>query len=326
MFFLGLESSANKIGIGIVKKDGTILANVRKTFCAPVGEGFRPSETADHHRSNAISLVHEAILKANITPGDIKAICYTKGPGMGSPLEVCAILGRTLSQLWDVPLIPVNHCVAHIEMGRVVTGAKHPVVLYVSGGNTQVIARSGSRYSIFGETLDIAAGNCIDRFARLVGISNDPAPGLNVEISARSGSKYIPLPYVVKGMDVSFSGIITKVEELVGKYRVEDLSFSVQETVFSMLTEITERALSQCESREVLIVGGVACNLRLQQMVGDMARMRGATVCAMDDRYCIDNGAMIAYAGSLIENRSIPIEKATISQRYRTDQVVVDWE
>ena len=326
MFFLGLESSANKIGVGIVQKDGTILANVRKTFCAPLGEGFRPSETADHHRRNAIALVQEAFKIANITPSDIKAICYTMGPGMGSPLEVCAILGRTLSQLWNVPLIPVNHCVAHIEMGRVVTHAKHPVVLYVSGGNTQVIARSGDRYSIFGETLDIAAGNCIDRFARLVGISNDPAPGLNVELSAREGHKYIPLPYVVKGMDVSFSGIITKVEELVGKYRVEDLFFSVQETVFSMLTEITERALAHCESSEVLIVGGVGCNKRLQEMVGDMARMRGASVCAMDDRYCIDNGAMIAYAGSLIENRSIPIEKATISQRYRTDEVFIDWE
>ncbi|KAH0806272.1 putative Glycoprotein endopeptidase KAE1 [Histomonas meleagridis] len=173
----------------------------------------------------------------------------------------------------------------------------------------------------FGETLDIAAGNCIDRYARLVGISNDPAPGLNVELSARQGKKYIALPYVVKGMDVSFSGILTKVEELISQseYSVEDLSFSVQETVFSMLTEITERALAHCESNEVLIVGGVGCNRRLQEMVGDMARMRGATVCAMDDRYCIDNGAMIAYAGSLIEHRSIPIEKGdnftTISNR-----------
>ncbi|KAH0784981.1 putative tRNA N6-adenosine threonylcarbamoyltransferase [Histomonas meleagridis] len=234
MYFLGLESSANKIGIGIVQKDGTILANVRKTFCAPLGEGFRPSETADHHRSNAIPLVLEAFKVSGITPRDIKAICYTMGPGMGSPLEVCALLGRTLSQLWDIPLIPVNHCVAHIEMGRVVTGSRHPVVLYVSGGNTQVIARSGDRYNIFGETLDIAAGNCIDRYARLVGISNDPAPGLNVELSARQGKKYIALPYVVKGMDVSFSGILTKVEELISQseYSVEDLSFSVQETVF----------------------------------------------------------------------------------------------
>ncbi|OHS99569.1 putative tRNA threonylcarbamoyladenosine biosynthesis protein OSGEP [Tritrichomonas foetus] len=326
MRILGLESSANKVGIGIVSEDGTIYANVRRTFCAPPGEGFRPSETADHHRAHVLALIKEALTVANLTPRDITAIAYTMGPGMGSPLEVCAIVGRTLAQLWDVPLIPVNHCVAHIEMGRVVTHAEHPVVLYVSGGNTQVIARSGGRYNIFGETLDIAAGNCIDRFARLVGLPNEPAPGLNVELAAEKGSKFIPLPYVVKGMDVSFSGILAAVEDLVGKHSVEDLCYSVQETCFAMLTEITERALAHCESTEVLIVGGVACNKRLQKMVGDMAAMRGATVCAMDERYCIDNGAMIAYTGSLMVNRAIPIEEATIVQRYRTDEVTVDWK
>ena len=322
---LGIESSANKIGVGIVKEDGTILANIRETFCGPPGEGFRPSETADHHRQHAVHLVRDALTKANLTPKEIDMIAYTKGPGMGSPLEVGAIVARTLSQLWNKPLIPVNHCVAHIEMGRVVTHAVHPVILYVSGGNTQVIARSGNRYNIFGETLDIAAGNCIDRFARLVNLPNAPAPGYNVEQSAKKGKNFIPLPYVVKGMDVSFSGILTSVEGLVGKYSVEDLCFSVQETVFAMLVEITERALAHCESDEVLIVGGVACNVRLQEMVGKMAEMRGAKVFAMDERYCIDNGAMIAYTGFLMKH-PISIEEATICQRYRTDEVIVDWD
>lgn len=326
MIVLGIESSANKIGVGIVKDDGTILANVRATFCAPSGEGFRPSETADHHRSKCIGLIKQAFEEAGMTPKDITAIAYTKGPGMGTALMVGAITARTLSQLWGIPLLPVNHCVAHIEMGRVVTGAKHPVVLYVSGGNTQVIARSGDRYLIFGETLDIAAGNCIDRVARLLNLSNDPAPGLNVELEARKSKNFIQLPYVVKGMDVSFSGILTAVGDLVGKHPVADICYSVQEIIFAMMTEITERALAHCESNEVLIVGGVACNLRLQEMVGAMAAARGATLYAMDQRYCIDNGAMIAYTGSLMSNRAIPIEEATIHQRFRTDEVEVDWE
>lgn len=326
MRILGIESSANKVGIGIVSEDGTIYANVRRTFSAPPGEGFRPAETAEHHRSQILPAVHEALATASLTPRDLTAIAYTMGPGMGAPLEVGAIVGRVLSQLWRLPLIPVNHCVAHIEMGRVVTSSRNPIVLYVSGGNTQVIARSGGRYSIFGETLDIAAGNCIDRFCRAVGLPNAPAPGLNVEIAARRGTQYIPLPYLVKGMDVSFSGLLTNVAELIGKHAVDDLCFSLQETVFAMLTEITERAIAHCEGTEVLIVGGVACNLRLQKMVGDMAEMRGARLCAMDERYCIDNGAMIAYAGSLIVDRAVPVEKATISQRYRTDDVEVTWE
>ena len=87
---------------------------------------------------------------------------------MGGPLTCVALVARTLSLLHDIPLVAVNHCIGHIEMGRLVTRAKNPVVLYVSGGNTQVIAYSDRRYRIFGETIDIAVGNCLDRFARII--------------------------------------------------------------------------------------------------------------------------------------------------------------
>lgn len=100
---------------------------------------------------------------------------------MGPPLAVGALVARTLSLMHDIPLIGVNHCIAHIEMGRLVTKIKHPTVLYVSGGNTQVIAYCSKRYRIFGETIDTAVGNCLDRFARVLNISNDPAPGYNIE-------------------------------------------------------------------------------------------------------------------------------------------------
>jgi len=100
-------------------------------------------------------------------------------------------------------------------MGRLATNSQNPTILYVSGGNTQVIAYSEQKYRIFGETLDIAIGNCLDRFARIIGLSNDPSPGYNIEQLAKKGKNYIELPYVVKGMDVSFSGILTYVEDLV---------------------------------------------------------------------------------------------------------------
>ena len=90
---------------------------------------------------------------------DIDILCYTKGPGMAQPLSVGAIVTRTLAQLYDKPIVGVNHCIGHIEMGRVVTGAQNPTILYVSGGNTQVIAYAQQTYQIFGETLDIAVGN-----------------------------------------------------------------------------------------------------------------------------------------------------------------------
>ena len=202
---LGIEGSANKLGVGIVTSDGEILANPRDTYITPPGTGFSPNATTQHHREKIIELLLKALKLANITLNNIDLFCYTKGPGIAGPLSVGALVIRTLSQLYNKPVIGVNHCVGHIEMGRCVTKAENPTVLYVSGGNTQVIAYSEGRYRIFGETIDMAIGNCLDKFARLIKLSNDPAPGYNIEQCAKLGKNYIPLPYTVKGMDVSFS-------------------------------------------------------------------------------------------------------------------------
>jgi N6-L-threonylcarbamoyladenine synthase len=207
------------------------------------------------------------------------------------------------------------------------------VVLYVSGGNTQVIAYSNRRYRIFGETIDIAVGNCLDRFARVLQLSNDPSPGYNIEQLALEGKKYIELPYIVKGMDVSFSGILTFIEKVAsqklanGELTPADLCYSLQETIFAMLVETTERAMAHCGADTVLIVGGVGCNKRLQSMMQSMVEDRGASLCAMDHRYCIDNGAMIAQAGifSYQMNLITPLSEATCTQRYRTDAMEIIW-
>lgn len=217
-------------------------------------------------------------------------------------------------------------------MGRLITNAKNPTVLYVSGGNTQVIAYSRKHYRIFGETIDIAVGNCLDRFARVLQLSNDPSPGYNIEQMAKKGQKYIPLPYCVKGMDVSFSGILSFLEErtatlLKEDCTKEDLCFSLQETIFAMLVETTERALAHCNSSEVLIVGGVGCNIRLQEMMGEMCNERGAKLFATDERFCIDNGIMIAHAGAEMFRAKLSTkwEDTFITQRYRTDEVETIW-
>jgi len=268
---------------------------------------------------------------------EITAIAFTQGPGMGGPLRACAVAARTIASLWGKPMIGVNHCVGHIEMGRVCTGVDDPVVLYVSGGNTQVIAYKNQRYRIFGETIDIAVGNCLDRFARACNISNDPSPGYNIEVEARKGGKFIDLPYVVKGMDVSFSGLLTSVQKIAkeklnqseedGGVSVSDLCFSLQETVFAMLIEISERAMAHVRSKELLIVGGVGCNKRLQEMAAKMCEQRGAVLSKMDSRYCIDNGAMIGQAGifAFLQGERTPINETECSQRFRTDAVEVVW-
>ncbi|ENN81462.1 hypothetical protein HUJ04_000968 [Dendroctonus ponderosae] len=328
---LGFEGSANKLGVGIIK-DGVVLSNPRKTFITPPGEGFMPKETAQHHRENVLEVLKLALDQAKISTADIDVVCYTKGPGMGAPLATVAIVARTVAQLWNKPLLGVNHCIGHIEMGRLITGAKNPTVLYVSGGNTQIIAYARKRYRIFGETIDIAIGNCLDRFARVLKISNDPSPGYNIEQLSKKGSKYVPLPYCVKGMDVSFSGILSYLEErtdslLKQGFSPEDMCFSLQETIFAMLVETTERALAHCNSSEVLIVGGVGCNLRLQEMMGDMCKERGAKLFATDERFCIDNGVMIAHAGYEMFKSGVRMEwkDSFVTQRFRTDEVETTW-
>lgn len=328
---IGFEGSANKLGIGILK-DNEILANCRRTYISPPGMGFLPKETSLHHRKNVLSLLEEVLNKSGIKPEEIDVVCYTKGPGMGAPLASVAIVARTVAQIWNKPLLGVNHCIGHIEMGRFITGADNPILLYVSGGNTQIIAYSRKKYRIFGETIDIAVGNCLDRFARVLKLSNDPSPGYNIECLARKGSKYLPLPYCVKGMDVSFSGILTYIEEKSNKllnegYTPEDLCYSLQETVFAMLVETTERAMAHVGSNEVLIVGGVGCNLRLQKMMEIMCEERGAKLYATDERFCIDNGLMIAKAGMEMfkSGWKMKWEDSGITQRYRTDEVEVTW-
>lgn len=351
---IGLEGSANKLAVGVIKhflgelgpdNRAQVLANVRDTYITPPGEGFLPRDTARHHRNHVVRVIKEALKDAQIDDiSEVDCICFTQGPGMGAPLQSVALAARAISVMWKKPLIGVNHCIGHIEMGREITGAENPVVLYVSGGNTQVIAYSHQRYRIFGETLDIAVGNCLDRFARTLKIPNDPSPGYNIEQMAKRGKNFVPIPYTIKGMDLSMSGILAYIDNIAHdlfngkntknvitksgeKITPEDLCFSLQETLFAMLVEITERAMAHVNSNQVLIVGGVGCNERLQQMMELMAGDRGGSVYATDERFCIDNGIMIAHAGLLAYRTGFetPIDDSVCTQRFRTDDVFVKW-
>jgi len=321
---LGIEATAEKLGIGILDSEGNILAN--RTKHQPLKGGIHPREAAQHHAENLRPLLDLALQDAGLAMGDIELIAFSRGPGMGPCLRVAAVAARTLSLKHGIPLVGVNHCIGHIEIGRLKTEAKDPLTLYVSGGNTQVIAFEGGRYRVFGETLDIAIGNCIDQFARNLDLGAPGGPV--VERLARKGS-YVPLPYTVKGMDLSFSGLLTAATGAARTEgnRIEDVCFSLQETAFAMITEVTERALAHTEKEEVLMAGGVAVNSRLQEMVRTMARERGAGFFVPPGDVLGDNGAMIAWTGILMHRSGIThrLEETRVEQRYRTDQVEVTW-
>ncbi|KRH93163.1 putative metalloprotease with chaperone activity (RNAse H/HSP70 fold) [Pseudoloma neurophilia] len=330
MKVIGIESSANKLGIALIE-NGNIIFNARRTHITAPGLGFIPSETAMHHYKNAVPLLKELVKTTGVKLKDIDLITFTRGPGMAGPLQVGALVARTLSVFLNKPIVPVNHCIAHIEMGIEYCKAKNPIILYASGGNTQIIAYCSSGYKIIGETLDIAVGNCLDRFARYAKISNDPSPGYNLEQLAKKSKVYKKIPYVVKGMDMSLAGIVPYIEQ---KYpdpdqeTVESLCYSLQETIFAALVEVTERAMALQNSKEVLICGGVGCNERLQQMMQIMCQERNSIVHSMNDSYCVDNGAMIAHTGTIMYKSGLrfTLKDTDVTQRWRTDKVDVTWK
>jgi N6-L-threonylcarbamoyladenine synthase/protein kinase Bud32 len=330
LYCLGIESTADDFSVGIISFNGEILANQISAYIPEKG-GIHPREAARHHTEVAGKVLEEAFQKAGVKPGEISVIAFSQGPGLGPCLRTGATAARALASSLQIPLVGVNHCVAHIEIGKFVTGAKDPVTLYVSGGNTIVSSFEAGLYRVLGETLDIAVGNCLDVFARKVNLhQEDGAPfGAVVEGLAARGRKFISLPYTVKGMDLSFSGLLTAATKAFreGKYRLEDLCFSLQETAFSMLTEVTERALAHTEKSEILLTGGCAANKRLQRMLQMVCKEHNSKFYGVPKQYALDNGAMIAWTGILAHQSGIrlPIDKSFVKIKWRLDEVPVLW-
>jgi len=329
MICLGIEGTAHSIGIGIIKNNNgkcEVLSNVIKIY-RPEKGGIHPREAANHHAENIADLINESVDKSKVDFSDIDLVSFSQGPGLGPCLRTAATAARALSLTLKKPIIGVNHCVAHIEIGKgTLENCTDPVLLYTSGANTQVIAFAEGRYRVFGETLDIGIGNCLDKFGRNVGLGFPSGP--KIEQLALKGKKYLELPYSIKGMDIAFSGLLTAAEQYFSKgEKLEDICYSIQETTFSALTEVTERAMAHTEKNQVLLGGGVAANKRLRDMVQTMAKERGASFYVPTKDLCIDNGAMIAWLGSLMHNSGtrMKIEDTNIDQRFRTDMVDVTW-
>lgn len=323
---LGIESTADNLGIGIITSEQEILSNYIKIHVPSQG-GIHPREAARHHSENMGKAIKLALEQAGITIRQVDIITFAQGPGLGPCLRTGATGARALSLYLNKPLVGVNHCIAHVEIGRMVAGAKDPLTLYVSGGNTIVSGYESGRYRIFGETLDIAIGNCLDTFARIAGL--DYPGGPDIERKANNGENLIQLPYTVKGMDLSYSGLLTSItsELKTGKHTIEDLCFSLQETAYAMLGEITERALAHTGKNELLLTGGVAANKRLSEIIQDIAINHGASSHIVPIRLAADNGAMIAWTGLIAYETGFvtKIDNSHVNPNWRMDQVNIPW-
>ncbi|MAH08721.1 MAG: UGMP family protein [Euryarchaeota archaeon] len=333
MWTLGIESTAHTLSFGLVDKDGIPFPSSSSTI-RPEKGGIHPREAADHHKDCAAKLLSNLLENNSLSPSDISAIAYSQGPGLGPCLRIGAAIARGLSAKLEVPLIGVNHCVAHIEIGRQQCGCDDPVLLYVSGGNTQVIARLEGKYRVLGETLDIGIGNMLDKFARAQGIPFPGGPVIEklaatwLEENPDCNMDGLELPYAVRGMDLAFSGVLTAALRLVENGKpLAAVCWSLQEHVFSACVEVAERALAHTGKSELLLGGGVACNDRLRTMCDLMCTERESSSYAPPRMYCIDNGTMIAMLGwlELASGRVTEFTSSAIDQYLRTDQTPIIW-
>lgn len=330
---LGIESTAHTFGVGIIDSNGEILANCKRQFVARSGSatGLRPYDVSIHHYACAIDVVLEALKASKLKMKDIDVVAFSKGPGLAPCLAVSATVARCLCDKYNKPIIGVNHCVSHIEIGKTILKCKDPLVIYTSGANTQIIAKDNGYYKILGETLDIGIGNLFDSFARDIGYGFPGGPVLDKVYIENKDKHYIELPYSVKGMDLAFSGLQTAAKKKIGKEKKEDLIYSFMHTAYAMLLEVTDRALSYTKKKEVIVIGGVAASKALGEMLEKLSSQNKVKLYIPPSVVCLDNGLLIADLGvkhfvhTYKGKGGMKLEETLINPKFRTDQVKIDW-
>ncbi len=329
VYVLGIESTAHTFGVGIIDERLNIMSDIRYQYKPPEGMGIEPFMAAEHHSGIASRAVSEALDEASIKIGDIDAIGYSMGPGLGPCLRIGATVARVLSYRYGIPLYPVHHGIGHIELVKSMYRLKNPLILLISGGHTVITAYKDGRWRSYGETLDITIGNLLDVFAREAGLGFPGGP--KIELLAREGRNYIELPYTIKGSNFQFSGLLTKAVQLLKEGKdLNDLAYSLQETAFSIVVEAVERAIASMKSDidSIAVTGGVASNDELYKKLSLMANNHGLNVYRLSKRLNGDNGVQIAVVALKMYLNSLPpidVEKAIIRQRWRFDEVDIKW-
>jgi N6-L-threonylcarbamoyladenine synthase len=350
MLCLGIESTAHTFAASVIKYSfvksssnniipwhlrksyAKILSDNRGVYLPPKGSGIHPRDASRHHAEISADILKQCLRESGLRTRDLDIIAYSAGPGLGPCLRVGAVISRMLASYYKKPLVPVNHALGHVELGTLLTCAHDPLVLLVSGGHTMILSFSEGRWRVFGETLDITVGNLLDQFGRAIGLSS-PCGGEIERLASKSSGTYIRLPYVVKGNDVSFSGLLSAAKRLaerrmkVGK-NIDGVCYSLQETAFAMLTETIERAISFTGKKEVLVVGGVAANERLREMLENACVRHSSKLLILPNKFAGDNGCQIAWVGIidfLFRKKEIEIEKSFVHQSWRIDTIDVSW-
>jgi N6-L-threonylcarbamoyladenine synthase len=311
MLVLGIETSCDETGLALYDSETGLRAHGLHSQVAVHAEygGVVPELASRDHVRKTLPLLRQVLDEAGAQPGAVDGVAYTAGPGLIGALLVGASIGRSLAWAWGVPAVAVHHMEGHLlaPMLEPDPPAFPFVALLVSGGHTQLVRVDGvGRYRILGESLDDAAGEAFDKTAKLLGLGYPGGPAVAREAEHGDPERFrFPRPMTDRpGLDFSFSGLKTfalnTLQEVGADARSRaDISRAFQDAVVDTLAIKCRRALQETGLQRLVIAGGVGANTALRERLAVIAAEAGGRVYYPRPLFCTDNGAMIAYAGSV---------------------------
>lgn len=313
---LAIETSCDETSVAIIKNGVEELSNIvlsQMDIHADFG-GVVPEIASRNHVANITIVIEEALRVANLKLEDITDIAVTYGPGLIGSLLIGLQTAKTLSWSLDKPLIPVHHIAGHIYANNLVEPLEFPLIaLVVSGGHSELILMRGHyQFEILGRTLDDAVGEAYDKVARVIGLPYPGGPEIDKLATKGKPTYSLPIPMDDDSYNFSFSGLKSAVINLINTAKMKneeineaDLATSFQETVISILSKKTMRAMEAHGVKTLTIAGGVAANKGLRKELQKLCDEKGYTLLIPPFKYCTDNAAMIGAAAYYAKEKGI---------------------
>lgn len=316
IYILGIESSCDETSCSIVKNGREEIATSTSTQIS-IHENFGgvvPEIASREHVKNITFVIEDCLKKANMTIENVDAIAVTYGPGLIGSLLVGLEAAKTLSFVYNKPLVPVHHIAGHIYANSLVEEFKFPLLaLVVSGGHTELIKMEEHlKFEKLGGTLDDAIGECYDKVARVIGLSYPGGPKLDKLAHTGKNTYQLPTPLNDDSYNFSFSGLKSAVINLVHKEKQNnkeinqaDLACSFQTVAINSIINKTKKALANEKISNLIVAGGVAANQQLREEVEKLSKELNINYSIPPLKFCTDNAAMIATAGYYLYQKGI---------------------
>lgn len=316
-YILAIETSCDETACSIIKNDKEILANIvsSQINVHKLYGGVVPEVASRIHVENISVVIDEALKQAGISMDDVTAIALTQGPGLIGSLHVGVSAAKTLSWLYNKPIIPIHHIVGHIYANTFVDDLKFPLMaLVVSGGHSELVMMKDEwSFEVIGTTQDDAIGEAYDKVARVLGLPYPGGPAIDKLAKEGKANYKLPIPKVEKPYDFSFSGLKSAVIQLINGLERNneeiikaDVAYAFQESALRQIIKITEKAIVDYQPRHLVLAGGVAANSRLRELVSEMIMNHPSVKLTIPPLWCCtDNAAMIGAAGSIAYNHNL---------------------